>query len=177
MAQLKKIYFDNTVFVDVVKVDLGKVVEEGRAKDVWTAKRLMDAHRDKEIQVCTSMLTVAECTHGGDGDVSERAQYLISKLLMSGDYVHLIQMTPFVASGARDLRWHHDINLKGADGIHASSALSHGCVELITTNGRFDRLHKHRDAFKSLGVKITRARDTECLPAKYRQIDMEEFGE
>lgn len=173
MAQLKRVYFDNTMFVDVVKVDLGKPVEDDRAADVWAAKRLMEAHRDKEVQVSTSMLTVAECTHGGDGDVSDRAQFLIQKLLMSGDYVHLIQMTPFVASGARDLRWKHDINLKGADGVHAWSALAHGCQELVTSNGRFGRLHKHDAAFRALGLRIIHARDTDCLPAKYRQLGME----
>lgn len=168
---MKRIYFDNTVFVDVVKTDLGKPVEEGRSADVWMAKRLMEAHRDKEVQVLTSALTIAECTHGGDGDVSERAQFLISKMLTSGDYVHLIQMTPFVAIGARDLRWKHGINLKGADGIHASSALSEGCNEFLTSDGRFDRLHMHRDAFEILGMKIVRASDAQSLPAKYRQID------
>lgn len=176
MAQLKKVYFDNTMFVDVVKVDLAKSVEEDRVRDVWMAKRLMEAHRDKEVQVCTSMLTIAECTHGGDGDVSDRAQFLIEKLLMSGDYVHLIQMTPFVASSARDLRWKHNINLKGADGVHASSALAHGCHELVTTDHRFNRLHNHRAAFEALGLRIVHARETECLPAKYRQIGMEGLG-
>lgn len=177
MAKLKRVYFDNTMFVDVVKVDLGKSVEDGRDDDVWMAKRLMEAHRDKEIQVMTSMFTIAECTHAGEGDISKEARFLIDKLLTSGDYVHLIQMTPFMATDARDLRWKHDINLKGADGFHAASALSEGCEEFVTSNGRFGRLHKHSDAFEALGMRIIHARDTQCLPAKYRQIGMGEgFG-
>ena len=91
MAAIKRIYFDTTMFVDVVKTGLGKGIDPDREEDVWTAKRLMEAHRDKELQVLTSALTIAECTHGGDGDVSERAQFLISKILTSGDYVHLIE--------------------------------------------------------------------------------------
>jgi predicted nucleic acid-binding protein len=170
MAQLKGVYFDNSVFVDVVKTDLGKVVAADRLADVWMAKRLMEAHRDKEIQVLTSALTIAECTHCGDGDVSDRAQFLISKMLTSGDYVHLIQMTPFVAIGARDLRWKHGINLKGADGIHAASALSEGCNEFLTGDGRFDRLHVHHAAFESLGMKVSRASGAVSLPTRYRQI-------
>lgn len=173
MAKLKRVYFDNTVFVDVVKVDLGKPVEDDRQRDVWMAKRLMDAHRDKEVQVMTSMFTIAECTHAGEGDISERARFLISKLLTSGDYVHLIQMTPFMATDARDLRWKHGINLKGADAFHAASAISEGCEELVTSNGRFGRLYKHKDAFDALGVRIIHAAETLCLPTKYRQI---EFG-
>lgn len=170
MAKLTRVYFDSNIFIDVVKVDLGKAVEDGRTQDVWMAKRLMDAHRDNEVQVLTSALTIAECTHGGDGDVSERAQFLISKLLTSGDYVHLVQPTPFVATEARDLRWKHGINMKGADSIHAASALSEQCMEFLTTDGRFDRLHVHHAAFEALGLKIIRARDSICLPAKYLQI-------
>lgn len=170
MAQLKRVYFDNTMFVDVVRTDLGKTVDSDRTNDVWMAKRLMEAHRDKEVQVMTSTLTIAECTHGGDGDISERAQFLISKLLTSGDYVHLIQMTPFIATGARDLRWKHGVNLKGADGVHAASALSQKCDEFVTTDARFDRLHVHRGAFEQLGMKIIKASECQCLPAKYRQL-------
>lgn len=172
MAALKRPYFDSTVFVDVIKNDLGKVIDSGRAQDVWMAKRLMQAHRDKEVKVETSILTIAECTHGGDGDVSERAQFLISKLLTSGDYVHLIQMTHFIAADAQNLRWRHGINLKGADGVHAASALSAKCDELITTDGRFDRLYAHRAAFEQLGIRICRARDSSCLPEKYRQLGL-----
>lgn len=172
MAQLRRVYFDNTVFVDVVKFDLGKALDSDRTDDVWMAKRLMEAHRDKEVQVLTSALTIAECTHGGDGDVSERAQFLISKLLTSGDYVHLVQMTPFVATAARDLRWQHNINLKGPDGIHAASALSEGCDELVSTNGRFGRLHIHQAAFERLGMRIVQARNSQCLPDKYRQLGL-----
>lgn len=170
MAQLKRVYFDNTVFVDVVKTDLGKSLDSDRSVDVWMAKRLMQAHRDKEVRVETSTLTIAECTHGGEGDISDRAQFLISKLLTSGDYVHLIQMTHFIATDARNLRWQHKINLKGADGIHAASALSAKCDEFITTDDRFNRLHDHRAAFEQLGMRIIRAQDSLCLPDKYRHV-------
>lgn len=170
MAELRRVYFDTTMFVDVVKTDLNKPVEDGRAPHVWIAKKLLEAHRDSEIKVLTSALTIAECTHAGDGDISERAQFLMSKLLTSGDYVELIQTTPFVATGARDLRWTHGINLKGADGVHAASAISEGCEEFITSDGRFDRLHNHHEAFERLGLRIIRASDTQCLPTKYRQM-------
>lgn len=172
MAALRGVYFDATMFVDMVKTDLGKAVDPDREADVWTAKRLMEAHRDKEIQVLTSILTIAECTHGGDGDVSERAQFLMNKLLTSGDYVHLVETTPFIATQARDLRWKHNINMKGADGVHAASAISRGCEEFITTNGRFNRLHAHQAAFAQLGLKIIHARDTQLLPTKYRQLGL-----
>lgn len=167
---MRRVYFDTTMFVDMVKTDLGKAIDADREADVWTAKRLMEAHRDKEIQVLTSIITIAECTHGGDGDISERAQFLIGKLLTSGDYVHLIETTPFIAIEARDLRWKHNINLKGPDGMHAASALSRNCEEFITTNGRFGRLHAHDSAFNQLGLKIIHARDTKMLPSKYRQL-------
>ena len=174
MAQLRRVYFDTTVFVDVVKFDLGKPLDVDRQNDVWLARRLMEAHRDKEVQVLTSALTIAECSHGGEGDISERAQFLIDKLLTSGDYVHLIQTTPFIAAAGRDLRWKEGINLRGGDSVHAASALSEGCEELLTTDGRFDRLHVHREAFQGLGIEIRKVRDSLCLPDKYRQYG---FGE
>lgn len=178
MVKLKRVYFDNTMFVDMVKVELRKPVEDGRNQDVWMARRLMEAHRDKEVQVMTSMFTIAECTHAGEGDISEDARFLIDKLLTSGDYVHLIQMTPFMATDARDLRWKYDINLKGADSFHAASALSEGCQEFVTSDGRFGRLHKHAAKFEALGMRIIHARETRCLPAKYRQITLGEgFGQ
>lgn len=172
MAAIKRIYFDTTMFVDVVKTELGKGIDPDRELDVWTAKRLMQAHRDKQIQVLTSALTIAECTHAGDGDVSERAQFLISKLLTSGDYVHLIEMTPFIGQEAQELRWRHGINLRGPDGVHAASALSRACEEFVTNNGRFGRLHVHNEAFEQLGLRIIKAQDTRLLPDKYRQADL-----
>jgi hypothetical protein len=172
MVSLRRAYFDSTMFVDMVKTDLGKAIEADREADVWTAKRLMEAHRDKEIQVLTSILTIAECTHGGDGDISERARFLMDKLLTSGDYVHLVETTPFIAKQARDLRWDHNINLKGPDGVHAASAISRQCEEFVTSNGRFNRLHVHQAAFQQLGLKIIRARDSQLLPTKYRQLGL-----
>lgn len=170
MADLRRTYFDTTMFVDVVKTDLGKGADPDRELDVWTAKRLMEAHRDKELQVLTSAITIAECTHAGEGDISDRAQFLLSKLLTSGDYVHLIETTPFIGIDARNLRWQHGINLKGADGVHAASALSRRCEEFVTNDGRFNRLYGHREAFKKLGLRIIRARETLILPTKYRQL-------
>ena len=172
MAGVRRAYFDATIFVDMVKTDLGKAIDADREADVWTAKRLMEAHRDKEVQVLTSIMTIAECTHGGDGDISDRAQFLIGKLLTSGDYVHLIETTPFIAIEARDLRWKHNINLKAADGMHAASALSRNCEEFITSNGRFGRLHVHEAAFNQLGLRVVHARDTQLLPTKYRQLGL-----
>jgi len=172
MVALRRVYFDTTIFVDMVKADLGKGIDPAREPDVWTAKRLMEAHRDKELQVLTSTLTIAECTHGGDGDISQRAQFLLDKLLTSGDYVHLIETTPFIATDARNLRWKHSINLRGADGIHAASAISRQCEEFVTSNGRFGRLHVHQSAFAQLGLRIIRAQDSLLLPAKYRQLGL-----
>ncbi len=172
MTSLRRVYLDSTAFIDMVKADLGKTLPPERESDVWLTKRLLEAHRDKEIKVLTSTLTIAECTHAGDGDASVPVQTLLNKLLMSGDYVELVQMTPFVATDARDLRWVHGVNLKGADAIHVASAISGKCEEFITANGRFGRLFNHKVALEKLGVMVVQGRDTECLPNKYRQLGM-----
>lgn len=169
MIELKRVYLDSTVIVDMVKVDIGKAVADDRELDVWHARQLLEAHRNKDVKVLTSTLTIAECTHGGEGEIGADVQRILNGILTSGDYLELIQMTPFVAMDARDLRWNHGITLRGADGIHVASAISERCDELLTTDGKMGRLHHHRDKLLSLGLTVCPARETTSLPAKYRQ--------
>lgn len=168
---VRKVYLDSTAIIDIVKTEVGASVEPGRQSDSWNCQQLMEAHRNNDVKVLTSTLTIAECTHA-DGDTSDKVQNLLTKLLTSGDYVELVQMTPFIATDARDLRWKHNISLKGADSIHAASAISMGCEEMLTANGRFPRLEKFSSAFSKLGLQILQARNTQILPAKYRQTDL-----
>ncbi len=120
----------------------------------------------------TSTLTIAECRHGGDGDVNETVKANFTKLLMSGQYVRLVQMTPFIAQDARDLTWNHGIALKGADSIHVASAINRNCEEFLTADGRLQRLGVTDAPIRRLGVSVRGARNTECLPTKYRQLEL-----
>jgi predicted nucleic acid-binding protein len=150
MADVRRVYIDSCGFIDMVKTNIGKSLDTEREYDVWFLKRLLEAARDKEIEIYTSTLTIAECTHGGDGEISDRIKSTFSLLLTSGQYVRLVQPTPFIATDARDLRWKYVISLKGADSIHVASAIDRKCEELLTSDGRLQRLSTHKDALSRL---------------------------
>jgi hypothetical protein len=89
---------------------------------------------------------------------------------MSGQYVRLVQLTPFIGVDARDLRWVRGIALKGADSVHIASALAMKCTEFLTSNGRLNRLNVVSPALAKLNLQVREGRDTQCLPEKYRQL-------
>ena len=173
MADVQKVYLDSCCFIDMVKTKVGRKLANDREVDVWTLKRLLEANRDGEIHCFTSTLSIAECSHDGDGKVTDDVKSEFNRLLMSGQYIRLVQMTPFIAQDARDLRWTHNFNVKGADGIHVASALAMKCDEFLSSNGKLERLLKSKTAFAKLGLAVKRGKDTGCLPAKYRQLELE----
>ena len=172
MADLRRVYLDACCFIDMVKTEVGKNLDSDRKTDVWFMKQLLQANRDQEVEVYTSTLSIAECSHGGDGDVSEAVKIQFSRLLMSGQYVRLVQLTPFIAQDARDLRWKHDVALRGPDAVHVASAIAMECEEFISNNGRFRRVEAHLNTLTHLGLSVIAGRHTVCLPAKYRQLDL-----
>ena len=87
MADRVRIYIDSACFIDMVKTHLGKQLETDREKDVWFLKRLFEASRDRELELFASVLSIAECQHAGDGDISEPAKARFDRLLMSGQYI------------------------------------------------------------------------------------------
>ncbi len=170
MPEKRGVYLDSCCFIDMVKEGAGHALETDRAKDVWFLKQLTQACRDGEIEVFTSVLTIAECTHAGD-DISQAVKNHFHSLLMSGQYVRLIQPTPFIATDARDLRWTHGVNVGGADGLHIASALDRKCEEFVTTDQRPKKLAA-KAVLAGLGLRMIRSSETQCLPAKYLQTDL-----
>lgn len=168
MPDKDRVYIDTCCFIDMVKQQVGAFLEPGRAEDVWHAKHLLQAARDGEIDVYTSVLTIAECQHA-DGIVTEEIKSVFNRLLMSGQYVKLIQPTPFIAVDAQQLRWRHQILLRGADALHIASALTLKCQEFLTTDGRIAKIgNQHKLGL--MGLKLVKPAATACLPAKYRQL-------
>ena len=100
MADRRKVYIDSCCFIDMVKTAVGTTLAGDRVSDVWHLKRLLEANRDKEVEVFTSTLTIAECTHVGDHRPSDKVMAVFSDLLSSGQYVTLVQVTPFMAEDA-----------------------------------------------------------------------------
>jgi predicted nucleic acid-binding protein len=171
MPDKRGVYLDSCCFIDMVKEAVGQHLENERATDVWFLKQLTQACRDGELDAFTSVLTIAECTSAGD-DVSAEVKGRFNDLLMSGQYVKLIQPTPFIASDARDLRWKQNIIVKGADGLHIASALELKCEEFLTTDGNMKKTAA-KPILETLGMRMIRPSETNCLPAKYRQTQLE----
>ena len=154
----------------MVKQAIGLTLASDRAKDVWHMKQLLQAARDGEIIVYVSTLAIAECTTT-DGKVTPAVKDQFNRLLTSGQYVILVQPTPFVMTDARDLRWKHELTLRGADAVHIASALDRKCEEFITTDGQGKKLQAKKK-LQALGLRLICGRETTCLPDKYRQESM-----
>jgi predicted nucleic acid-binding protein len=171
MADNPRLYLDSCCFIDMVKVAVGRALTSDRQNDAWYLKQITQANRDGELDVFTSVIAIAECTHVGDGQTTPQVRTSFQSLLMSGQYVRLVQPTPFIASDARDLKWTHGISVRGADAIHIASALDRKCEEFITTDDQAKKLAA-KATLLALGLRIIRASETKCLPDKYRQLPL-----
>jgi predicted nucleic acid-binding protein len=170
MADKSCVYLDACCFIDMVKEGVGHILTSERSKDVWYLKQITQACRDGELEVFTSIITIAECSHA-DGNVSFPVRAQFESLLMSGQYVKLVQPTPFIATDARDLRWKHGLALRGADAIHVASALDRRCEEFVTTDRQAKKMAA-KSTLLQLGLRIIRASETQCLPGKYLQLGL-----
>lgn len=73
------------------------------------------------------------------------------------------------------MKWVHGANLRGADAIHAASAIEMRCEELVTTDARFNT-DTNRPILEALGVRLIRAPDSGVLPVSYKQYTFSEEG-
>ncbi len=166
------IYLDACCFIDVVKFDVSAKLEDGREREVWYIKKLLQAHRDKEVTVYTSALTIAEACQAGRTPVPQDVQNAFDSLLMSGQYTYLVQPTPFICTDARNLRWHDEIALRGPDSVHLASALDRQCTEFHSMDGRFKRVAGYKSKIEARGLKVCTPSETKALPPKYLQGDL-----
>lgn len=155
---------DSTCFIDMAKNAVGNLPKR-LDNDVWFCKKLLEAHRDGEVQIFTAILTIAECQHA-DGICDDKVQRLFKSMLTSGQFVFLVQDTVIIADRARNLRWTHNLAFKGADSLHIASALEMGCSEFMTTDGPV--LSRSKEVVK-LGISIIHPHETSRLPDEYRQ--------
>jgi len=103
---------------------------------------MLKAVEDKEIEVVTSTITVAEFAISRLGrknlpiECDAPTQQVLMDLLTSGTLIKLIQPSLWVAERARDLRWTHGLKLKPFDSMHVASALDGECKELLSWDTR-----------------------------------------
>lgn len=172
MPNSLRIYIDSCCFIDVVKHSVGKLTTN-RDKDNWFVKKLLEASRNGDIQLYTSVLTAGECVaiEAGQASVPAEIQEHFRNLITSGQYVHLVSPTPKMTGLIQDFRWKHNLVLGSADAIHLASGIEAGCVEFVTTDDRLQKA-KFKPAvtlMPALGMPIITASATGQLPVKYLQ--------
>ena len=176
MANRPRLYIDSCCFIDLVKHEVGQLPDNETA-DIWFTKQLLEAHKDKAVEVLTSVLTVVECVgiEPGQEKVSLEVQSHFRRLLTSGQYVHLLQTTPRTGGIGQDLRWKHGIVLRGPDATHFACALEAQVVEFITNDGRLksDKVKAALPKLSAAGLKLIRPSQTGNLPDKYRQGNLD----
>jgi predicted nucleic acid-binding protein len=166
MNEKPKIYIDSCCFIDAAKYKDVSLCPADIQDDVTWTQQILRAAADGEIRLLTSSITIAECTHIGEHPPTEEIKRLFKSVLSSGKVVELISDSIFIAERARDLRWDHDITLRGADAVHVASAIEQGCKEFVTKDSRGP--HKNAAKIAKLGLKIVRASETTLLPLKYQ---------
>lgn len=173
MSKIPRIFFDSAVFIDLAKHKAELVVDDAAKRNVWFTQKILAASRDKELNVITSIITVAECTHLKEANrpiPSPEVRSFFDSLLCSGKAgVMLTQATYSIVEKARDLRWIHGITLKGMDSIQAASAIERDCVELLTTDNKF---FTNAAKLQELGLRVCQPCETKLLPEKYRQFSI-----
>lgn len=172
MPTRPRIYVEANGLIDAAKVDIKgtealQAYPDIRLQDVWVIQQILRAARAKDLEVFTSAVSIAECSHIGEKPPGERVKQLFESVLLSGQCLKLVESDVFVCEEARDLTWDHGLSLKGADAIHVASARSANCGELLTTD---TGILKHRDAIRAaIDLAVLRPSETQLLPDEYRQ--------
>lgn len=166
-----RIYFDACPIIDLVKHRLQMQSTDEGQKSAWFTDRLIQAAKLQRVDLFTSTLTIAECTHVKDQTRDKEAQPFFLGVLASGKSgFALVQPTVTIAESARNLRWIHGLALKGADAVHVASALAMKCDEFITTD--IKGLLNRADALAKLNLRVCRPSDTRLLPPEFLQENL-----
>jgi hypothetical protein len=136
-----------------------------RAEDIPFLKQILRGSFYHEMDVYTSVLSVAECqaaySPGMDKKIlNDEVKQLFRDILTSGQYVVLVQPTILIAERARNLYWAHDLSFGGADAMHLASALEMRCDEYLTFD---DKIHKKAQGLEKLGISVVLPRNTKSL--------------
>ena len=139
-----------------------------REEDLKVMEQLLKAANNNDVLLFTSSISVAECVAAGT-DYGIEVQEFFTGVLTSGAMFRLVQDSIFVAEHARDLRWKHNLHLKGADAIHVASAIEAECTEFLTWDGDMgkSKVSEKRLHLETLGIRVITPRDTNLLPQIY----------
>ncbi len=116
--------------------------EEGRADTVQT---LLHEARRGEIEVLTSVLSIAEVAFGAlerDNGLTEEGEAAIEELWTPASPIQLVDVTQALTRQARTLirtAKAEGHGIQGADGIHLASAVMFGCALIFTYEAKARR--------------------------------------
>jgi len=172
------LYMDSCCFIDAAKYTLDRKESidhlEDKEEHIRYCIKMLDAARSGHIRLLTGTLTISECTHLS-GIVDDEIKRLFRSILSSGRVAKLVTDSVFIAERARDLKWTHNIHLRGADATHVATALESGCEEFITDD---DKILKYASEIAKLGLRVIRANETQLLSAYLldNEVDLRNQG-
>lgn len=163
---IPRLYIDTSVLIDAIKAKFaGLPISE----DIEFTYLLLNAAKNGDIEIFTSLLTVAECRRDENlKPPKENVKQYIRELLLSETVIQIIEVTQSIVESARDLDWQHGIFFGGADAVHVATAIKMQCKELLATD---EPMLKRSDKLlqANLGVKLIKPSATNFLPNKYKQ--------
>ena len=177
MAGAPSVYIDSCCFIDLVKQAKGVSITPDRVDDAWFCENLIRAAQDRKVKIFTSAFTQVECVGIKEKDgpnvpviADDEVKRLFESILASGrSGITPVQPTYFITKAARDLFWSDGVLCKPADRLHLATAISVGCTEFLTADGRINKTQRSKLA-KQFALNVVRPQDTRCLPDEYRQL-------
>lgn len=181
MENALKIYLDSCCFIDLAKQTKGIPLTPEKSDGAWFSARLLEAARDGKIKIYTSGFTQVECIGVKEKDEANSpmifdadVRRLFESILSSGKSGVLpVEPGYFITKAARDLYWTHGVTCKPADRLHLATAISVGCAEFLTGDGRINQTQR-RLVNKNFGLSVISPKDTKALPSEYRQLRIED---
>ncbi len=170
-ASRPRIYLDAAPIIDLVKYEVRLGMADELASHAWHTQQLARTSQDGVVDLYTSSLSIAECTHVKDREKEEQARPFFMGLLASGrGGIKLAQSTMVILELARNLRWVHECSLRGADAVHVATAIRFDCREFLTTDTKV--LANADLLLRTHGLRICKPAATALLPDDYRRMPL-----
>jgi predicted nucleic acid-binding protein len=165
------IYCDANPIIELVKSSRG-TSDPIYIPDCQMLQRILHAANNNDISLFTSSVSIVECVSAGE-DYGKEVQEIIVNVLTSGRMFKLVQDSIFIAEQARDLRWKHNLKLKGMDAIHVASAIEAECTEFLSWDVDVSKpkIADKMDALSKYGISVVRPSLSLLLPPRYSSSD------
>jgi predicted nucleic acid-binding protein len=163
------IYIDACCIIEALKKRRGLSLDHPES-EVDMIERVMRAAREGEIDLHTSIITLAEVVHLGQTPPPADLKPYVERLLLSGrDGIIATAPTPQIILLARDLAVEENILGGVADRIHVATSMTVGATEFLTVDARLSK----RMANSNLrGLRVILPSQTSLLPGRFLQHDI-----